>query len=465
MLSRARYLNPKTQLRKNCQMTVSDFKTEIKDKNPQLLGSMRWTMDTSKSIGTTFVDAEGKEYLDAFMQISSIPLGYNNQELKDAISQDDVLSYIVSRPAMGAFPPKNLPNLIEAPLEVAPKGMKYFQTLMCGSCTVENAMKSAMGYYASKKRGDVPHTLLDHTSCMEGLPPGSPDHTVLSFRGCFHGRTFGSLSLTNSKSAIKLDMPSFKWPKAPFPQLKYPLNEHERENAEEETRCLEAVKQLLYEQKMINRPVVAVIAEPIQAEGGDRHASADFFNKLIDITHENEAVFIADEVQTGFGATGRWWANDYWDNEADIVCYAKKAQACGYYYNEKFASNPNTRIFNTWMGEPLKLVMMNKIIDIVKRDNLLQNALTIGDQLMDGFKDLEKETDSFVNSVRGQGLFSAFDLDTGVNRDAVVQKAFANGLLIGPSGDKSIRFRPSLIFTEKEAEKTLDILRKVVKEF
>merc|ERR1739848_940416 len=247
------------------------------------------------------------------------------------------------------------------------------------------------------KRGGPP-TPMHHQSCMDGLAPGSPPVTALSFRGCFHGRTFGSLSMTNSKSAIKVDMPAFEWPHAEFPQLKYPLEDYKAENAAEEARCLAQVEELLHKQLQLNCPVAAVISEPIQGEGGDRQASDDFFRKLIDLTRKYDASFIADEVQTGFGATGRWWACDYWEKDADIVCYAKKAQACGFFYTDQFAANPDTRIFNTWMGEPLKLIMMNKAIEVIERDDLLANVNNVGQHLRDGFADLANKSHGLLNS-------------------------------------------------------------------
>jgi 4-aminobutyrate aminotransferase/(S)-3-amino-2-methylpropionate transaminase len=439
----------------------SNFKQDLADVNPQCAATMRWSFDTDKSQGTTLVDANGNKFLDAFMQISSIPLGYNNPDLKDAVRSDEAINFIVNRPAMGVFPPKQLPDLLRGPLSISPQGMDYVQTLMCGSCTVENALKSAFGRFAHLHRGGPP-TKLEHTSCMDGLAPGSPDVTAMSFRGCFHGRTFGSLSMTNSKSAIKVDMPAFQWPHCEFPQLKYPLEDHVQENAAEEARCLALAEEHLYTQQKIYRPVAAVICEPIQGEGGDRHASDDFFKKLINLTKKYNATFICDEVQTGMGATGRWWACDYWDTSADIVCYAKKSQACGYFYTEEFAPNPDTRIFNTWMGEPLKLIMMNKVIEVVERDQLLDNVNTVGAYLRQGFDDMMHKTGGMVNSGRGRGLYLAFDLATPEIRDQVVAKAFESGLLIGPCGAKSVRFRPSLTFSMEDAANTLDILDGVV---
>jgi 4-aminobutyrate aminotransferase/(S)-3-amino-2-methylpropionate transaminase len=104
------------------------------------------------------------------------------------------------------------------------------------------------------------------------------------------------LSTTRSKAVHKLDIPSFNWPQAPFPALKYPLDKHEAENAAEEKRCLDKVEELI---KTWQFPVAGLIVEPIQSEGGDNHASAAFFQGLRDITQKHNVTLIVDEVQTG----------------------------------------------------------------------------------------------------------------------------------------------------------------------
>ncbi|XP_010779853.1 4-aminobutyrate aminotransferase, mitochondrial-like [Notothenia coriiceps] len=96
----------------------------------------------------------------------------------------------------------------------------------------------------------------------------------------------GCLATTHSKAIHKLDVPSFDWPIAPFPRLEYPLEEFTRENAHEEARCLEEVEDLIVKWRQKGKPVAGVVIEPIQAEGGDNHASSDFFRGLRDIARK-----------------------------------------------------------------------------------------------------------------------------------------------------------------------------------
>ena len=118
---------------------------------------------------------------------------------------------------------------------------------------------------------------------MKNQAPGTPDLAALSFTSAFHGRLFGSLSLTHSKAIHKVDIPAFDWPAAPFPALKYPLEDFAKENEQEEKRCLEEFERLIVESKE-KKPIAAVIVEPVQSEGGDNHASPAFFQGVRSIT-------------------------------------------------------------------------------------------------------------------------------------------------------------------------------------
>lgn len=156
-------------------------------------------------------------------------------------------------------------------MAVAPKGMTNVFTVMCGSCANENAFKTAFMYKASKRRGDRDFNMEELNSCMKNEAPGSPDDmSILSFKQAFHGRLFGSLAATASKAIHKVDIPAFDWPKAPFPQLKYPLKDHVEYNQKVEQLALDEVERLITEAE---KPVAGLIIEPIQSEGGDNHGN------------------------------------------------------------------------------------------------------------------------------------------------------------------------------------------------
>lgn len=154
-------------------------------------------------------------------------------------------------------------------MAVAPKGMTNVFTVMCGSCANENAFKTAFMYKAAKRRGNRDFNIEELNSCMKNEAPGTPDDmSILSFNQAFHGRLFGSLTATASKAIHKVDIPAFDWPKAPFPQLKYPLEAHKEHNKQVEQAALDQVEFMITTAK---KPIAGVVIEPIQSEGGDNH--------------------------------------------------------------------------------------------------------------------------------------------------------------------------------------------------
>jgi len=165
---------------------------------------------------------------------------------------------------------------------------------------VENALKSCFIYAQNKKRNGRAPTKEELESTMINQPPGSADLSILSFKGAFHGRTFGALSCTHSKPIHKLDIPSFDWPIASYPMYKYPLNENERENRKIDDECLAEIEDLIEKFEKKGKPVAGLIVEPIQGEGGDNRASDYFFQELRKLTTRKDVVFIVDEVSRFF---------------------------------------------------------------------------------------------------------------------------------------------------------------------
>jgi 4-aminobutyrate aminotransferase/(S)-3-amino-2-methylpropionate transaminase len=266
-----------------------------------------------------------------------------------AAKSPEIIEALVNRSAIGNFPSSKWgEQLQESLLKIAPTGLDKLFTAQSGSEANELAYKASFMLYRRKERGEgVEWTNDEITSCLNNSKPGSPDLAILSFTDSFHGRGFGSLSTTRSKAVHKLDIPAFNWPQAPFPALKYPLDEYAAENAAEEKRCLEATEHQI---TSWHCPVAAIIVEPIQSEGGDNHASPAFFQGLRDITKKHGVIMIVDEVQTGFGATGKFWGHDHWNltSPPDIVTFSKKAQTAGYFFGDRcLVPDKAYRQFNT----------------------------------------------------------------------------------------------------------------------
>ncbi|TTY71120.1 4-aminobutyrate aminotransferase, mitochondrial [Bagarius yarrelli] len=404
-----------TKTESEFEYDAPSMKTPIPGPRSKNVGAINFFCNYEESRGNYLVDADGNRMLDLYTQISSVPLGYNHPALMKVLSSPSNLSAFINRPALGILPPENFPE-------------KLTESLL-----------------SNKERGSNSPSAEETSSCMINQSPGCPDLSILSFMGAFHGRTMGCLATTHSKIIHKLDIPSFDWPIAPFPRLKYPLEEFVQENLQEEARCLEEK----------GKPVAGIVIEPIQAEGGDNHASADFFIKLRNIARKHGCAFHVDEVQTGGGATGKFWAHEHWgtNDPADI----------GY------------RIFNTWMGDPSKNLFLSEVLNVIRRENLLEEVTRSGKTLLHGLYEL-------------QGTFCAVDARDDVTRDNLLLKLrdkgkqehtekpnthtrfsvfphtpfLSSGVLLGGCGEKSIRFRPALIFKDYHAHLFLNIFNDVL---
>lgn len=401
----------------------------------------------------------------SYAQISSIPLGYNNPVLAKAASTPEMVSAIINRPAIGNFPSHDWAGILKSGmLKVAPKGLDNVFTAMAGSDANETAYKAAFMWRRQQERGgrDVDFTTEEMESVMNNQSPGASQLSILSFKTGFHGRLFGSLSTTRSKALHKLDIPAFDWPQATFPQLKYPLEQNAEENRKAEQASLDEVEHLI---QTWHLPPAAVVVEPIQSEGGDNHASPDFFRKLRALTRKHNVLLIVDEVQTGVGATGKFWAHEHWDlqDPPDIMTFSKKAQAAGYYYgNPDLRPNKPYRQFNTWMGDPARALLFRAIIDEIQNLDLVNHTAKIGDYLYGQLESLASRYPEHFQNLRGkgQGTFLAFDSS---KRDEFLAKSKSHGINIGGSGTAAVRLRPMLILQEKHVDILVDALDKIAK--
>ncbi|PVU93205.1 hypothetical protein BB561_003412 [Smittium simulii] len=422
-----------------------------------------------QSKGCYLADADGNKYLDLHAQISSVALGYNHPAILNACKSDEMVIALANRPCLGLLPPTNWPEILEAShMRVAPKGLTNIFNTTCGSSANEIAFKTAfIGY---KKFHGIPDTISEEelATCQDNIAPGSPELAVLSFRNGFHGRTMSTLSATRTKPIYKAGIPAFPWPAVDFPKLRYPLDRFEQENYDEENRCLDLVKAAIETNPI---PIAAMIVEPILSEGGDLHASDRFFQELRRITKEHNVVMIVDEVQTGVGATGKFWAHEHWnlDSPPDIVTFSKKMQAAGLFYSDELRPLVPMRNFNTWMGDQPRSLIAKAILDEIEESNLIALVNSTGKYLISHLKPISIRYGRVVKNVRGKGTFIAFDCPNQEIRDLMVMLLKAEGVLINASGSNSVRFRPPLILTKTHINAFLprfeSILNKIYKQF
>lgn len=403
----------------------------------------------------------------SYAQIASIPVGYSNPHLLAAAQSPAMVSALINRPALGNFPSHDWAHTLKTGiLRAAPSGLDQVFTAMAGSDANETAYKAAFMWKRQQQRGgaDVDFTQQEIDSSMLNQAPGAPALSILSFRTGFHGRLFGSLSTTRSKPIHKLDIPAFDWPQASFPLYKYPLHENEAYNTAQDAACLAEVEELL---TTYHLPPCAVVVEPIQSEGGDNHASPSFFRSLRALTKKHDVLLIVDEVQTGVGATGKFWAHDHWnlpaDSPPDMVTFSKKAQTAGYYFgNPALRPNKPYRQFNTWMGDPARAILFRAILEEIERLDLVNHTAAVGEYLYSGLERLAEVYPGQIMNLRGkgQGTFIAFDSP---RRDEVLKRAKGEGINVGGSGAAAVRLRPMLVFQRRHADLFLEALDRILK--
>ncbi|MFN7145743.1 MAG: aminotransferase class III-fold pyridoxal phosphate-dependent enzyme, partial [Myxococcota bacterium] len=409
--------------------------------------------DARRSVGSYLVDVDGNVLLDLYGHIAALPLGYNHPDLVAAWKNGRFDWCAGYRPALGIAPPAEWVGLVEDTLmRVAPKGLDRVVTVTTGSEAIENAIKAAFIRFAGRKRGGAAPSAQDLAACMLNDQPGINQMKVLSFEGGFHGRSLGALSATRSKPIHKLDIPAFDWPVAPFPANRFPERDYAETNRAAEARSLEAVDRIL-----AAGDVAAVLIEPIQGEGGDRHASPAYFRALRALCARHGAAFIVDEVQTGGGATGTFWAHEQWGLEEppDMVTFSKKMQVGGFYLRESFAPPEAYRIFNTWLGDPLRAAQLEVVVEVIERDNLLAQVREVGAYLLQRLQELQARHPELLSQARAAGTFAAVDVRDIATRDRFVDRVRQRGVEVGGSGERSIRFRPALILRKSDVDEAM----------
>lgn len=409
-------------------------------------------MDMDKSHGSYVVDDKGNEYLDMFSMFASTAIGYNHPHLMEKI--EFLGRNAVNKPAMSDIYTKDYADLIDTFERVAmPKELQYLFFISGGTLAVENALKTAFDW---KTRLNL----------SKGIQQEAGE--VIHFKQAFHGRSGYTLSLTNTKDPRKYEyFPKFDWPRIDNPKIHYPVTEDNlSKTIDDEKRAIEQIENVLATRK---DKVACIIIEPIQGEGGDNYFRNEFFKKLREICDKEEILLIFDEVQTGIGMTGKMWAFQHFDVVPDVVSFGKKTQVCGILANkEKLDQIPNnvfkesSRINSTFGGNYIDMLRFKLILEVIEKENLVHNAEEKGKYIIDRLNDIAKHT-SKIHSVRGLGLFIAFDFDSDINRSAFINKCFDNKMIILPCGEKSVRLRPHLNLSFKEVNQALEIIKLALK--
>ncbi len=416
-----------------------------------LVDGFHIVIDLEKSHGSTIVDAlEGKEYLDCYTYFATLPIGHNHPGMEDDGFRRSLMRAALANPANSDIYSVEFAAFIETFREIAvPDEFRYLFFIAGGALAVENAMKAAFDWKAQRNRAkDI---------------EGGADK-ILHFREAFHGRSGYTLSVTNTEPLKTRDFPKFDWPRVSSPKLSFPVDEAAVSKAEDQS-----VSEI--EDAFARDPhgIAAILIEPIQCEGGDSHLRPEFLQRLRSLADEHDALLIFDEVQTGMGVTGTMFAFQQLGVTPDLVAFGKKTQVCGVMSTRRIDEVENnvfhlsSRINSTWGGNLVDMVRCAQYLRIMRDEKLVENAAHIGRVFLEGLQQLQQEFPVITN-VRGAGLLLAFDMPDGDARDALRQRCWEAGFATLACGPRSVRFRPSLVFSEADVKQGLGILRSVLKE-
>jgi 4-aminobutyrate aminotransferase len=392
-------------------------------------------------------DVDGNEYIDFNSGLACLNVGHNHPKIVKAIKSqcDKFLHY-----ANTDFYYQQSVNLAEKLFTISPGNFqKKLHFGNSGAEAIETALK--LSKWHTRK------------------------HQFIAFVGAFHGRTSGATSLTASKPTQKrhyfpllpgiTHVPYPYCYRCPF-NLSYPECDY---------RCVSFIDEQVLQKYVPPEEVAGFVFEPIQGEGGYVVPPPEYFQYLKKLADKYGLLLIADEVQSGIGRTGKWFASEHWKIEPDIIC-AAKALASGLPLS---ATITRARLMDweagshasTFGGNPLACAAASQVIDVIMEDKLLENAQKQGRYIMKWLQDLKNER-NIIGEVRGKGLMIGIefveDKDSkkpGVDQaKEVMIRCWRRGVAIVTCGVSTLRLVPPLTITRELVDAGLEILGDVCKE-
>ena len=357
-------------------------------------------------------DKDGKEYIDCTGSYGSCIVGYCHPKVVDAIKkQSEELTS-----CHGFMYNDSRSELLQRIVKIAPRGLDRVFLSNSGAEAVECALKLARKYTGKKE--------------------------IIAMMGAYHGKTFGALSVTWDKKYRDPFMPL-------VPQVKHvPFGNIEklREN--------------------ISTDTAAVITEPIQGESGIRFPPNDFLKQLRDLCNEKEILLIIDEIQTGFGRTGKLFAFQHFGIVPDITCLAKGVAGgipigLTLSTNEIMSSLKVGEHSTTYGGNPIACAAAAATIDVLEQENLPEKAHAQGEYFVSRLNQM-KDHHPIIREVRGLGLMIGAEMRFDVID--IILGSLERGVLMLDAGRNVLRFLPPLVITRAHIDRAAEVLDEVIGE-
>lgn len=365
-----------------------------------------------KGSGDLLWDKDGKEYIDCTGSYGSCIVGYCHPKVVEAIKNQS--EKLTSCHGFMYNEPRS--ELLQRIAKMVPEGLDRVFLSNSGAEAVECALKLARKYTGKKE--------------------------IIAMMGAYHGKTLGALSVTWDKKYRDPFMPL-------IPQVKHvPFGN------------IEKLKEI------ISTDTAAVITEPIQGEGGVRFPANGFLEQLRELCNEKGILLIIDEIQTGFGRTGRLFAFQHYGIVPDITCLAKGVAGgipigLTLAKNEIMSSLKVGEHSTTYGGNPIACAAAAATIDILEQENLPEKARAQGEYLVSKLNQL-RDDHAIIREVRGLGLMIGVEMRFEVLD--IILRSLERGVLMLDAGRNVLRFLPPLVITRAHIDQAIEILDEVIGE-
>jgi 4-aminobutyrate aminotransferase len=394
---------------------------------------------TAPADGPFCTDLDGNVLMDFTSHVGAAPLGYNNPKILDPLSEFSLVDplkiagqdfYAASGAEGGEFP--GPAGLMDRLTEVTSQyGMDTVFLSNSGAEAIENAIKI----------------------CYDA----TDGKYAITFEGAFHGRTLGALSLNRSKEIYRRKFPEISAVHdAPFcADRRCDPDSCSCGFFADDTSLLR--RMLDPETGYVNPDEVAyLVMEPVQGEGGYRFPSDAFAAEIADLCDQHDLLLVADEIQSGMGRTGEFWAADHYPFEPDVITAAKGLRVGATIASADVFPEESSRLSSTWgAGDIVASAQGTLTIDAIHEYDLLANARERGTQLLELLRDADSPG---VTDIRGKGLMVATEFDSRERRDDAMAAAMERGLLTLGCGHRTLRLLPPLDATAREIELGADLL-------
>jgi 4-aminobutyrate aminotransferase len=399
-------------------------------------------VDHTQGEGPWIYDLKGNQYLDMTAGVAVRALGFRSAAIRDF--EQRIHNYLREIPGQDFdVVPQTL--LAERLVGLTPGDFEkevFFTT--SGGRAIESAVKSIM---------DTRHR-----------------YRFVAFRPAFHGRTGYALALTASKHIHRDFFPQgLDVIRGPYPYcFRCPFKQHEADCSLE---CLEYLRDSIQYEGI---DLAGIFVEPISGEGGFIPAPIKWLTALRKLADEHETPIVSDEIQTGLGRTGKWWAIEHADVIPDYICSAK-ALGGGFPFGACIGPKPlytdYGRHSETFGAEPYVALISLSVLRTIERDRLLENAENRGDQLLTGLRDIQQDS-KIIGDVRGRGLMCAVEIVTDRESNAIDPKrrnevvtrcVKKEKLWVLGAGRNAVRFLAPLNITAEQIDLALERFTKAVK--